>query len=242
MHQWRATHASSSSSAYAFRFPTSSLPPDVHPQYTSKQDAEDVQYATFLLMARAGVRALEFYDPATGKHGQAHMQARLGITQHLLASGIARLEKVRDAHGTLVDAFVRVDRAKVLGEGRAAVGKLLVDLQVRKSTADGAGAREFYTNLTRPIPDFDAELRELVLRKKQVRLCVRVGRGARALTATRSGSRARSSCSRTRSSRAARSCSASTRSRPRARSRASSSGECECECCAPRGAHSIKGP
>ena len=33
-------------------------------------------------MARNGIRALEFYDPSTGKHGQAHMQARyvkLGI-------------------------------------------------------------------------------------------------------------------------------------------------------------------
>lgn len=28
-------------------------------------------------MARAGVRALEWYDPQTGKHGQAHMQARV---------------------------------------------------------------------------------------------------------------------------------------------------------------------
>ena len=37
---------------------------------------EDIQYITFLLMARAGIRALEFYDPATKKHGQAHMQAR----------------------------------------------------------------------------------------------------------------------------------------------------------------------
>jgi len=27
-------------------------------------------------MARAGLRGLEFYDPVTGKHGQAHMQAR----------------------------------------------------------------------------------------------------------------------------------------------------------------------
>ena len=27
-------------------------------------------------MARAGLRALQFYDPATQKHGQAHMQAR----------------------------------------------------------------------------------------------------------------------------------------------------------------------
>ena len=27
-------------------------------------------------MARAGIRALEFYDPVNKKHGQAHMQAR----------------------------------------------------------------------------------------------------------------------------------------------------------------------
>ena len=45
-------------------------------QYTDKQEIEDIQYITFLLMARAGLRALEFYDPASGKHGQAHMQAR----------------------------------------------------------------------------------------------------------------------------------------------------------------------
>ncbi|KAJ2984708.1 hypothetical protein NUW54_g10409 [Trametes sanguinea] len=44
--------------------------------YTDKQTVEDIQYITFLLMARAGLRALEFYDPATKKHGQAHMQAR----------------------------------------------------------------------------------------------------------------------------------------------------------------------
>lgn len=46
------------------------------PQYVDKKVVEDIQYITFLLMARAGLRALEFYDPATGKHGQAHMQAR----------------------------------------------------------------------------------------------------------------------------------------------------------------------
>ena len=45
-------------------------------KYTNQQDVEDIQYITFLLMARAGLRALEFYDPVTRKHGQAHMQAR----------------------------------------------------------------------------------------------------------------------------------------------------------------------
>ncbi|OJT09019.1 Dipeptidyl peptidase 3 [Trametes pubescens] len=134
--------------------------------YTDKKTVEDIQYISFLLMARAGLRALEFYDPTTKSHGQAHMQARLGITQHLIKSGIARLEEVRAADGALENAYVRVDREKVLTEGRAVVGKLLVELQVRKSTADGAGARAFYTELTTPFPGWDGEIRDLVLRKK----------------------------------------------------------------------------
>ncbi|PSR74920.1 hypothetical protein PHLCEN_2v9454 [Hermanssonia centrifuga] len=137
--------------------------------YVHKEDIEDIQYISFLLMARAGLRALEFYDPAKKKHGQAHMQARLGITQHLIKSGIARLEEIRSADGTLENAYVRIDREKVLSQGRDAAGKLLIDLQVRKSTADGAGARKFYTELTTPFPGWDGEIRDLVLRKKQPR-------------------------------------------------------------------------
>lgn len=46
-------------------------------QYTTDKDIEEIQYISFLLMARAGLRALEFYDPASKKHLQAHMQVRL---------------------------------------------------------------------------------------------------------------------------------------------------------------------
>ncbi|KAL6298245.1 aflatoxin-detoxifizyme [Sparassis latifolia] len=134
--------------------------------YIDKTDVEDVQYITFLLMARAGLRALEFYDPATKKHGQAHMQARLGITQHLIKSGIARLEEIRSTDGTLENLYIRVDKEKVLSHGREAAGKLLLELQVRKSTADGAGAREYYTALTAPLPGWEGDIRDLVLKKK----------------------------------------------------------------------------
>ncbi|KAL5533047.1 hypothetical protein ACEPAF_4823 [Sanghuangporus sanghuang] len=137
--------------------------------YTNKEDQENIIYITFLLMARMGLRALEFYDPKTKKHGQAHMQARMGITQHLVRSGIARVEEIRNEAGELENAYIRIDRAKVFAEGRATSGKLLVDLQVRKSTADGPGARAFYTELTTPLPGWDGELRDLVLKKKQPR-------------------------------------------------------------------------
>ncbi|KAG5642191.1 hypothetical protein DXG03_003429 [Asterophora parasitica] len=134
--------------------------------YTDKTEIEDIQYITFLLMARAGLRALEFYDPTTKKHGQAHMQARLGITQHLINNGIARLEEIRDADGKLENLYVRVDREKVLKEGKDVVGNLLVNLQVLKSTADGAGAREFYNTLTTPLPGWEGDIRNIVLQKK----------------------------------------------------------------------------
>ncbi|KAJ3789360.1 aflatoxin-detoxifizyme [Lentinula aff. detonsa] len=134
--------------------------------YADEQEIEDIQYITFLLMARAGIRALEFFDPATQKHGQAHMQARLGITQFLIKNGIARLEEVRDSSGKLENVYVRVNRDEVLAAGKDVVGKLLVSLQVYKSTADGAGARKFYTELTTPLPGWDREIRDLVLKKK----------------------------------------------------------------------------
>ncbi|KAJ4481110.1 aflatoxin-detoxifizyme [Lentinula aciculospora] len=134
--------------------------------YVDEQEIEDIQYITFLLMARAGLRALEFFDPATQKHGQAHMQARLGITQYLIKNGIARLEEVRDSSNKLENVYVRVDRNEVLARGKDVVGKLLVSLQVYKSTADGAGARKFYTVLTTPLSGWDGEIRDLVLKKK----------------------------------------------------------------------------
>jgi hypothetical protein len=57
----------------------------------------------------------------------------------------------------------------VLSRGKEVVGTLLVDLQVRKSTADGAGAREFYTELTTPLPGWDKDIRDVVLKKRVVR-------------------------------------------------------------------------
>ncbi|KAI0302020.1 aflatoxin-detoxifizyme [Russula brevipes] len=136
---------------------------------TDQKDVDDIQYITFLSMARAGLRALEYYDPEKRKHGQAHMQARLGITQHLIEGGIAWLEEIRGAGGDLEDLYIRVDREKVLSLGKEVVGKLLIDLQVRKSTADGPGARQFYTQLTTPLPGWDKDIRDVVLRKKTPR-------------------------------------------------------------------------
>jgi len=137
--------------------------------YTSEQDFQDIEYAQYLLMARAGVRALELYDPKAGKHLQAHMQARLGITNFFIQEGLAELVEFRGDSDKLEDVHIKLDRAKVLKDGHAAIGRLLVDLQVRKSVADGEGARDFYEKLTTPRPGWAEEIRDVVLAKKQPR-------------------------------------------------------------------------
>lgn len=70
--------------------------------------------------------------------------------------------------GFFTHAATQLDRDKVLTKGKEATGKLLLELQVRKSTADGKGAKEFYTELTNPFPGWDGEIRDLVLKKKLV--------------------------------------------------------------------------
>jgi Peptidase family M49 len=62
----------------------------------------------------------------------------------------------------------QINRDLVSNKGHEAVGHLLIDLQVRKATADAAGATEFYTKLTTPPDGWTGELRELVLSKRQV--------------------------------------------------------------------------
>ncbi|KAM0787893.1 hypothetical protein ACM66B_003943 [Microbotryomycetes sp. NB124-2] len=134
--------------------------------YKSDEDAHNLIYWTFLTMARAGVRALEWYDPKTKKHGQAHMEARLGITQWLIEHGIVTIEEKTSESGQLVDAYARVDRKACLERGKDVMGKLLLEIQIRKSTGDGKGAAEFYKKLTAPSEHWVNKLRPLVLAKK----------------------------------------------------------------------------
>ncbi|KZO99620.1 aflatoxin-detoxifizyme [Calocera viscosa TUFC12733] len=137
--------------------------------HTEEQDIQDLQYISYLLMARAGLRALEFYEVDAKKHLQAHMQARMGLLKCMIQGGIAKLEEIRSADGTLEDLIIRVDRQAVLKSGRDVFGKLLVDLQIRKSVADGDGARDFYEKLTNPLPNWLGDVRDMVLKKKQPR-------------------------------------------------------------------------
>lgn len=131
--------------------------------------AGDLLHSSYLSMARAGITALEFWDPKTSKWGQAHMQARYSILKVFLAAGqgFVKLEYSTDY---LSDLTVRVDRNKILSVGRPAVEAYLQKLHVYKCSADVEAARKLYEELTAVTDEFwGGKLRNLVLQKKSPR-------------------------------------------------------------------------
>ncbi|KAJ5556878.1 Dipeptidyl-peptidase 3 [Penicillium frequentans] len=128
-------------------------------------EAGDVLFAAYLQMARAGLVALEFWDPKTQKWGQAHMQARYSILRTFLAAGddFVKLSYTKD---DLSDLEIRLDRSKILTHGRPAVEKYLQKLHVYKSTADVEAGKALYDDITSVDSWWGTQVREVVMKNK----------------------------------------------------------------------------
>ncbi|OJK02562.1 hypothetical protein ASPACDRAFT_76958 [Aspergillus aculeatus ATCC 16872] len=128
-------------------------------------DAGDVLFAGYLSMARAGLVALEFWDPKTQKWGQAHMQARYSILRTFLDAG-DDFVKLSYSKPDLSDLEIHLDRSKILSHGRPAVEKYLQKLHVYKSTADFDSGKKLYEEITSVDAWWGKEVREVVLKNK----------------------------------------------------------------------------
>ncbi|GLA82540.1 hypothetical protein AtubIFM56815_006725 [Aspergillus tubingensis] len=128
-------------------------------------EAGDVLFAGYLQMARAGLVALEFWDPKTQKWGQAHMQARYSILRTFLDAGsdFVKLSYTKD---DLSDLEIHLDRSKILSHGRPAVEKYLQKLHVYKSTADFEAGKKLYDDITSVDEWWGTKVREIVLKNK----------------------------------------------------------------------------
>ncbi|KAF3910191.1 hypothetical protein ABW21_db0201295 [Orbilia brochopaga] len=129
--------------------------------------AEDVLYISYLQMARAGLLALEFWDPKTKKWGQAHMRARYSILQCFLSAGdnFVTLDSTTDDHS---DLTIHLDRTKIRSHGLKAVEQYLQKLHIFKASADVARGTGLYDEMT-SVNDAMARFRDVVMAKKQPR-------------------------------------------------------------------------
>lgn len=130
--------------------------------------AGEVLYASYLSMARAGIVALEFWDPKSRKWGQAHMQARFSILKTFLDAGddFTTLSYTKD---DLSDLTIKVDKSKILSHGRPAVEKYLQKLHIYKCTANQVAGRKLYDEMTNVDDFWGQKVRNEVLRRKTPR-------------------------------------------------------------------------
>lgn len=133
-----------------------------------KGEAGDVLYAAYLSMARAGIAALEFWDPTSRKWGQAHMQARFSILRTFLNAGVEFCE-LEHSEKDLSDLTLRLERSRILDLGRPAVEDYLQKLHIYKSTADVDAAKRMYEEITTVEPFYENYVRPAVLKKKTPR-------------------------------------------------------------------------
>jgi dipeptidyl-peptidase-3 len=136
--------------------------PDMH------SAAGDVLYTAYLQMARAGIAALEFWDPKSRKWGQAHMQARFSILRTFLNAGVefCQLEWEKD---DLSDLTIRLERDRIVDLGRPAVDDYLQKLHIYKATADYERGKRLYEEITDVEPFYENMVRPAVLKKKTPR-------------------------------------------------------------------------
>ncbi|KAK5937926.1 hypothetical protein PMZ80_010055 [Knufia obscura] len=127
--------------------------------------AGDVLYAAYLSMARAGITALEFWDPKSKKWGQPHMQARFSILRTFMNAGkdFVRLESTKD---DMSDLTIHLNRNKILSTGRKAVEAYLQKLHIYKATADVEAGVKMYNEITSVDEWWAEKIRPVVLSKK----------------------------------------------------------------------------
>jgi dipeptidyl-peptidase III len=130
--------------------------------------AGDVLFVAYLQMARAGIAALEYWDPKSKKWGQAHMQARYSILKTFLSAGGGFCE-LRSHKSDLRDLEIFVDRSKILSHGRPAVEGYLQKLHIYKSTADFEEGKQLYDEITSVSKFHGEKVRPVVLLKKTPR-------------------------------------------------------------------------
>lgn len=126
------------------------------------KDQEDVILIATVLMCRAGLLGLEFWDPATKKWGQPHMQARFGIFKSLHKAGICDLKYKEENFDDLEIVF---DTSKLSTTAVDTLGEYLRNLHVFKSTGNVKEGQQYYNEQTEVTPEY-SKFRDVVLAKK----------------------------------------------------------------------------
>lgn len=130
--------------------------------FKSKEDQFGIIYSGFLQMSRAGLLALEFWDPESKKWGQPHMQARFSIMKTLLLSGLIELKYSKP---DFTDLVVDLDETKIDTIGHEAIEDYLKHLHIYKASGDVVNGSNYFIDRSTVTPDL-AKFRDAILKAR----------------------------------------------------------------------------
>ncbi|QID87934.1 hypothetical protein GRS66_010628 [Saccharomyces pastorianus] len=133
--------------------------------FHDEESQDNVVYAGYLQMARAGLLALEYWNPKTGKWGQPHMQARFSIMKtfmkHCKDKNFLKLE----INDTMDDFTIKLDKTLIKTAGLECVKDYLQRLHVYKCSGDVEQGSKYFIDRSTVTPDL-ASLRDIVVSKR----------------------------------------------------------------------------
>ncbi|KAH3674415.1 hypothetical protein WICMUC_003252 [Wickerhamomyces mucosus] len=130
--------------------------------FEDKLDQDAIIYSGFLQMSRAGLLALEFWDPKSTKWGQPHMQARFSILKTLLESKLVELQYTKEDYSDLI---VKLDESKIRTIGHEAIKDYLRHLHIYKSSGDVINGSAYFIDRSTVTPEL-AKFRDAVLKAR----------------------------------------------------------------------------
>ncbi len=131
--------------------------------HTSAAAQQDIIYANWLSMCRAGVLGLEFYSVDGAVWRQAHMRARWAILRVLLKAGIVKVEYTNQEKN---DLLITLNREEIITKGMQAMSFFLREMQFYKSTGDCVRGSKWFKEWTSVESAEFLQWREIVISKK----------------------------------------------------------------------------
>ena len=108
--------------------------------------AADVTYNMYVQLGVDGLRGLQNFNIEGKKWGQAHSRAHFAMLKCLLMDGNGFM--TIDCESSSDQLTVRVDRSRIITDGKKVLGRMLLELHMYRCTADVRSCREYYEALS----------------------------------------------------------------------------------------------
>ena len=124
--------------------------------------AEDITYNVYLQLGVDGLGGLQNYSLEADSWGQAHSRAHFAMLKCLLRDGKGFMQI--DCNSSDDELQVRVDRSRIISDGKPALAGMLLKLHMYRCTADVQGCRSYYEEFSKVDGEY-LEWRRIVLMK-----------------------------------------------------------------------------